>query len=81
MNLDLEYINRCKISPQYYRSIPRGLYKAEHVTNFKKLFYNCAVEPRAWIPIEVHEAEIKRIKLAVTKGVQKSLDTIKPNLM
>lgn len=73
--MDNEYIDRCEIPPQYKGSLERGYYTAEQVANFKAIWNN-APTPRAWIPLEIYELEIKAIKDQIRAAVNAVLDSI-----
>jgi len=72
---DEDYVNRCKIPPQYKGSLQRGYYTAEQVANFKQIWNN-APTPRAWIPLEIFELEIRDIKNKIRKALNDVLDSI-----
>ena len=77
--MDDEYVNRCQIPPEYKGSLQRGYYSAEQVANFKAIWHNAPI-PRAWIPLEIFELEIKSIKDQIRTALNEVLDQIKEKI-
>lgn len=72
---DKDYINHCTIPSQYKCKIERGYYTKDQVINFKNIWGNAPV-PRAWVPIEIMEKEMKQMKDDIKASLFAVLKTI-----